>query len=357
MNTKPTQALISFCLLIFVFGAVSESFAQGKITVGTKRAAPFAMKDENGNWHGISIELWQEIARELNLDYELREFDLTDLLANVENGSVDVGVAALTITADRETQMDFTYPFYTTGLGIAVAHEQGGWFGTAKRLFSLTLLKVIFALTLLLFAVGFVVWLFERKRNPEQFGGGLAKGIGSAFWWSAVTMTTVGYGDKAPVSVTGRLVALIWMFTGIIMISSFTAAITSALTISQLESPVQGPEDLANVRTATVVGSTSEGFLRDRRIFFQSYPTPLEGLQAVANNDIDAFIYDQPILRYLSNTHLHGRVRVLPETFEHQDYGIALPENSPLREHINRLLLETISQPQWQDILYRYLGN
>nr|NIR52401.1 amino acid ABC transporter substrate-binding protein [candidate division KSB1 bacterium]NIV03739.1 transporter substrate-binding domain-containing protein [Calditrichia bacterium]NIS27727.1 amino acid ABC transporter substrate-binding protein [candidate division KSB1 bacterium]NIU28380.1 amino acid ABC transporter substrate-binding protein [candidate division KSB1 bacterium]NIV93999.1 transporter substrate-binding domain-containing protein [candidate division KSB1 bacterium] len=81
---------------MFIFGAASPSHAQEKIIVGTKKAAPFAMKDESGNWHGISIELWQKIARELNPDYELREFDLTDLLANVENGSVDVGVAALT---------------------------------------------------------------------------------------------------------------------------------------------------------------------------------------------------------------------------------------------------------------------
>ena len=73
--------------------------------------------------------------------------------------------------------------------------------------------------------VGVVMWLGERRRNQAQFGGTAAHGIGAGLWWSAVTMTTVGYGDKAPVTILGRLLGLVWMFAAIIIISSFTAAI------------------------------------------------------------------------------------------------------------------------------------
>ena len=45
-----------------------------------------------------------------------------------------------------------------------------------------------------LFGVGTLIWILERRKNPEHFSPIPVKGLGSAFWWSAVTMTTVGYG-------------------------------------------------------------------------------------------------------------------------------------------------------------------
>ena len=66
--------------------------------------------------------------------------------------------------------------------------------------------QVVMALSFVLLLAAFGVWLFERKANAEQFGGSPARGLGAAFWWSAVTMTTVGYGDKAPQTKGGRLV-------------------------------------------------------------------------------------------------------------------------------------------------------
>ncbi len=170
-------------------------------------------------------------------------------------------------------------------------------------------------------------------------------------------MTTVGYGDKAPVTVGGRVVGIIWMFVGIIAISAFIAAVTSALTVTQLESSVRGPEDLPRVRVGTVVNSTAEGYLRELGLRHRNFKTPLDALQALAQGIIDAVVYDEPILRYVVLTKLKGKLEVLPNTFERQSYGIALPGGSELREPINRVLLEKTSEPGWQEILERYLGK
>lgn len=328
-----------------------------KLIVGVKEAPPFAMKRSDGTWHGISIDLWRDIAAELGLPHDLREFDLQGLLNGVQEQSLDLAVAALTITPEREKVMDFTHAFYTTGLGIAVARsQQGGWLSFVRLFLSWQLLQVIGGLLLLLLLVGMLAWLSERKKNPQQFGGGL-KGLWSGFWWAAVTMTTVGYGDKAPQTVGGRIVALVWMFAGLIMISSFIAGITTALTVSQLTSPISGPEDLARIWVATVPGSTSESYLRQHRIALKLYPTPLAGLHAVVRGEVDAMLYDAPLLRYLVATELQEKAEVLPIIFDRQAYGIALQAGSPLRESMNRVLLSEIRSPEWQDILYRYLGK
>jgi polar amino acid transport system substrate-binding protein len=328
------------------------------LVVGTKHVPPFAVKKPDGTWAGISIELWREIAAALDLDYQLREMTLEEMLEDLRSASIDAAVAALTVTAEREQTMDFTHPFHTSGLGIAVSGKnKAGWLAVIEGFLSLTFLKVVLVLAAVLFVAGLLVWVFERRRNPEQFGGDVPKGLGAAFWWSAVTMTTVGYGDKAPQTFGGRMVALVWMFTSVIIISSFTASITSALTVKKLELSVQGPEDLPKVRVVTVRGSTSETYLRNQRITARLCENPLEGLRSVAAGEADAMVYDAPVLRYLITNEFRGTLEVLPQKFERQYYAIGLPEGSGLREPINRVLVEKTSQAHWQDVLYRYLGD
>ncbi|MBK5100350.1 MAG: transporter substrate-binding domain-containing protein [Desulfobacteraceae bacterium] len=351
---------LAFLMTLGVCGseAGEQPLSEKRLIVGTKEAPPFSMKTKEGTWTGIGIDLWRDIASGLNLGFEFRELDLKTLLEGISNGSLDVAVAALTITSERETAFDFTHPFYTTGLGIAVpSRTKSPWLTVLKGFLSRAFLKVVVVLALLLLVVGILVWWFERRKNVKQFGGDAVKGIGSGFWWSAVTMTTVGYGDKAPVSLGGRIVALVWMFAAIIIISGFTAAITSSLTVTQLESPVSGPEDLPKVRVGTIEETTSAAYLRENQISFQPYKKPLEGLIAIADGEIEAFVYDTPLLRYLVNLQFRGKLEVLPKTFERQDYGIALPANSPLREPINRALLKKIREPAWQETLSRYLGR
>ncbi len=206
------------------------------------------MKDEHGQWTGISIDLWRQIAAELKLSYEWRELDQYNLLAGISDGSIDAVVANLTITPSRLDKFDFTYPFYTTGLGIAVTiQDANAGMAIIRVIFSWAVIKIIFAVVSLLLLVGLAMWYLERKRNSEQFGGTTIEGIGSGFWFSAVTMTTVGYGDKHPKTLGGRLVALFWMFASILLVSVFTATLTSLLTVKQLVPSIRNLEDLKKV--------------------------------------------------------------------------------------------------------------
>lgn len=328
-----------------------------KLLVGTKEAPPFAMKQADGAWTGISIELWRSIAEELQLVYEWRELDLQSLLNDVAAGSIDIAVAALTITAEREERMDFTQPFYITGMGIAMAAKRHQGLASLQKFFSWDFFEAIAALALTLLIAGLLVWLCERRRNAEQFGGSVLKGIGTGFWWAAVTMTTVGYGDTSPRTFCGRLVGVVWMFTSLIMIAGVIATITTALTVSEFKARIHSPAELARVKVGSVPGSTSEGALRTRRLTYRSYQSVRAGLQALVNEEIEAMVYDAPILRYMVTAELQDEVEVLPVRFDRQMYGFALPTGSSLREEIDRVLLEKINLPAWQDILYRYLGK
>jgi ABC-type amino acid transport substrate-binding protein len=201
------------------------------LTVATREVPPFAFRGEDGAWRGIAVDLWAGVAERLGVEYRFIELGLTEMLDAVAEGRADAAVAALTITSDRERRVDFSHPFHTSGLGIAV-HQRpaGGLVKVLKRLFSGQFLAVLGGLLALLTVVGVLIWLAERRTNAH-FPGAPAKGIGAGLWWSAVTMTTVGYGDKAPTTLFGRALAMVWMFAGLIIISGFTAAITTALTV------------------------------------------------------------------------------------------------------------------------------
>jgi ABC-type amino acid transport substrate-binding protein len=298
------------------------------------------------------------MATDMNLQFEYKMTDLKGLVDGLASGEYDIGVAPLTMTAEREEKIDYTYSYFNTGLSIAVPNRgSGSWTAAAGRLLSMRFLQVVVALIAVLLAVGFLVWLFERKRNPDMFGGSAAHGIGSGFWWSAVTMTTVGYGDKAPLTLGGRLIGLIWMFVALIIISSFTAAITSALTVSQLSSGITGPDDLYRARVATVENSASATYLTDHSISFRAVDSPADGLALLAAGEVDAVVYDAPILRFLINQSYKSSLRILPGLFVEQNYAFGLSTGNPLTEQLNRALLQVTASQEWQRVLAEYLGD
>jgi polar amino acid transport system substrate-binding protein len=326
------------------------------LRVAISEVPPFVMQDAAGHWQGISVDLWREVAQAIGRPFRFVPMPFKEVLPSLEAGDVDVAVGALTMTAERETHIDFTHPIYQTGLAIGVPQVEDSSWAVLKRLVSWQFASVVLGLAALLFGVGALLWLFEHRRNEEQFGGPPAKGLSQSFWWAAVTMTTVGYGDKAPVTLGGRLVAIVWMFAGLIMVSGFTAAVTSALTVGRLQGGIAGPQDLPGTHVATVTATVSARYLEKEHIRSTAYPDVHGAMEAVLNGNADAIVYDRPILQY-RNRELGGRgLRLLPGIFETQSYAFAVGSGSPLREPISRAVLRLTHGDAWLLLQRKYLG-
>ncbi|EDO45791.1 predicted protein [Nematostella vectensis] len=82
---------------------------------------------------------------------------------------------------------------------------------------------------------GIVVWFLDMRKNPEEFPRSVYPGLFDGLWWAFVTLTTVGYGDKAPKFLLARLFSVVWMFVGLVMVSLLTATMTTALTSGRIE--------------------------------------------------------------------------------------------------------------------------
>ncbi|KAK3715206.1 hypothetical protein QZH41_007816 [Actinostola sp. cb2023] len=128
-----------------------------------------------------------------------------------------------------------------TGVAFVVRRDR------VEKDYSMQLLTAVFGawpvlvLTLLLSVLaGIIAWVLENN-NPKEFPRSFTVGACEGFWWAFVSMTTVGYGDRAPKSLQGRAFAVLWILIGICIISIFTATLTTSLTTVSLENKISLP--------------------------------------------------------------------------------------------------------------------
>jgi len=347
---RPLAVVLIACSL--VLGA----HAQTRIRAATKDSPPFAYRDATGAWVGISIDLWHEVAAELNLPFDIEEVATPeDLVDGVQAQRFDVGISAVSVTAARESRIDFSHPYFSTGLGIAVRKEAGEGFRRIVRgVLSWQFLTLIGSVVLALLLVGWMFWLVERRVNPVFESR--KRGVSAGLWWATIML--LGHKGIFPVTAAGRVLAASSMVVSILLLSVLTGAIASALTLGELASRIRDYHDLRHARTAAIAQTSAADFLRRERISFEAVPDLATGLRAVADGRVDALVHDAPLLDYAVLAPPLSRVlRVLPQTFALQDYAIALQQGSDLREPINNALLEIRASPRWQEIRFRYSGR
>lgn len=343
--------------LFICFIGFSLCCQQQTISVGYFYSPPFTVK-KSDQLSGPSAWLWEKVTKDLGLKSTLYEGELAPLLDSVSSNSYDVIISPLAITHKRYERMDFSIPYYVGKSTLAVKSqtelEQG--LGILASFFSLNFFKALGALCIVILVFGLLIWVFERKGNKEEFGPGF-NGVMNGFWWSAVTMTTVGYGDKSPRTPGGRIIALIWMFTAIIIISGFTASIASSLTVKSNEQTVSQISDLKEMQVATVTNSSTEDWLEQHFIHnTNSYPTITDALAALVSDKVEIVAFDKPVLNYLQLEENEYDFELLQKEYNSQYYAFAFSKTFPkeLQEEINARILEITESVEWKIVLSEF---
>ncbi|MDZ4181513.1 MAG: ion channel [Candidatus Cloacimonadaceae bacterium] len=109
-----------------------------------------------------------------------------------------------------------------------------------RRLLLMFVLVCLFIISLL-FASAFLVWIVERNRTESLAIRSFWDGI----WWAIVTVATVGYGDKVPLTHAGRLIGMVLIVVGFSLLSVFTGLIASLF----VEDRIKGAKGLKQIRT------------------------------------------------------------------------------------------------------------
>lgn len=349
---------LTVCVWLGGIPGISAQHPPDTLRVGVCPSPPFIMPDGEGGYEGLSLELWSMVSEKANIYAKYIEFsDDIAIIRALDYGEIDLSINPLLNNPSRIKKFHVTQPIYISELGVAITTSSQSQFQIfLNNFFSVEFLEVILLLFLILLLFGTLLWLLERSQNKYQFRPGVL-GMLDGLWWAAVTMTTVGYGDKAPKTTAGKTIAVVWMFTAVIIISSFTATIASTLTVNSLESNIRNLADLKTVDRIGVVGATEgQDFLvRHEMAGHEIYRTALQGLAALSRKEINVLVHDRLSMEYLINKNsMDNKVKLLSLGFESRYRCWMMPKSHPHFEEVNLFLMEGLESPSWIAALRKY---
>ncbi len=289
-------SLMLVLLLLQSPGVSQQQPSKPLMQIGTRVIPPFVIQDK-GELSGFSIDLWRNIANEIGVSSNfIVHPTVVDLLSAVEQSQTNLGIAAISITAEREQKFDFSFPMFASGLQILIPTQKkssNAFPNLLQMFFSATILQVIGIAVGLIVIAGHIVWCFERSHPDGIIPKSYFPGIFKACWWAAATLATQA--DEMPKGAMGRLIAVIWMFIGVLFVAYFTATITTSLTVQQLQGDIRGLDDFPGKLVVTTAGSTVAEYLRDKKLQVLEVPKIEQAYDALLTKKAEAVVFDAPV--------------------------------------------------------------
>ncbi|GMR59002.1 hypothetical protein PMAYCL1PPCAC_29197 [Pristionchus mayeri] len=245
---------------------------------------PFVERLPNGTYVGYCMDMMSLIADQLNISYTIFEvedgsFGTIDengnwngLMGSLVSGSADFALAPLSVTSERENDVDFTVPYYDL-VGTTILIKKNDPPYSMFRFLDVLEWPVWLCIGAAYLFTSFLLWIFERfspysySNNKERYVEDVEKReftLKECLWFCMTSLTPQG-GGEAPKNISGRLVAATWWLFGFIIIASYTANLAAFLTVSRLEQTVKSLDDLSKqykIEYAPTKGSASETYFR-----------------------------------------------------------------------------------------------
>ncbi|CAH1400969.1 unnamed protein product [Nezara viridula] len=331
----------------------------------------------NARYAGYSMDLIDEIARDLNFDYkfylapdgaygsfnkETKQWN--GLIKELRERKADLAICDLTITYERRSAVDFTMPFMNLGVSILYSKPTK----QPPDLFSFLLPFSIDVWTYMATAylgVSLLLYFLARispmewknphpcNKDPDELENTLA--IYNAIWHNIGSLMQQG-SDIAPQALSTRVVAGMWWFFVLIMISSYTANLAAFLTMDRMEATIGSVEDLANqnkIKYGVLKGGSSANFFRDSNVsLYQKIWSQMESARPsvfTKSNDEGvervlrgkrayAFFMESTTIEYQKEKYCS--LMQVGGLLDSKGYGIAMPFNSPYRIAISGSVLK-----------------
>jgi polar amino acid transport system substrate-binding protein len=265
---------------------------------------------------------------------------LATLFDSVAAKRADLAIAAISVTAERSAKFDFSQPIFESGLQILTRTNANagpsGFGGVVKAALSPQVRGLLALLFSVIFVLAHVVWFFDRRHDEtiKPYFPGIFR---AAYWASGAAG---GQQPFAPHSPFARMLGVMCVFLSVIILAYFTATVTSAMTIEELQGAINGPDDLPGKRVATISNSTSAAYLREAHVQARDFQNIDAAYAALLSAQVDAVVYDSPTLLYFAANAGKGKVNAVGPVFHHEAYGILYAPDSPLRRPVDAALLK-----------------
>ncbi|KAH6754774.1 hypothetical protein C2S53_020226 [Perilla frutescens var. hirtella] len=296
---------------------------------------------------GFCIDVFKEVMESMPyaIPYEFIPMEeALEHMIGIFKELYDVVVGDVTITANRSEFFDFTFPFTESGVAAVVPikndETKNAWIFMKPLTTGLWLTTGAF-----FFFTGFVVWVLEHHIN-EEFQGPPLQQVGIIFWFSFSTLV-FAHREKITSNLT-RFVVIVWVFVVLVLTSSYTASLTSMLTVQQLQPTVTHIYDL--IKNGEYVGyqygSFVAGLMRKFNFdssMFRSYKTLEEYDEALSkgsrNGGVAAIVDELPYIRLFLSKYCNKYTMISP-IYPTSGFGFVFPKGSPLVDDVSRAILK-----------------
>ncbi|CAM0943575.1 unnamed protein product [Alopecurus aequalis] len=317
---------------------------------------------------GYCIDVFDEVMNNLPypVSYQYVPFpnssDSYDKLVHlVRDGKADMAVGDVTITASRLNDVDFTMPFTDSGWSMVVAVRQDPAAGMWIFLQPLTTGLWLASLAFFCFT-GFVVWVIEHRVNPE-FRGTKWQQFGLIFYFAFSTLV-FSHKEKLESNLS-RLVVIIWVFVVLILTSSYTASLTSMLTVQKLTPSVTDVTELQ--RRGHYIGYQEGtfmqpilrkmGFKKEKMRKFSTAEQYAEALsKGSANGGVDAVFDEMPYLKLFLSQYCDGYMMQGP-IYKTDGFGFVFPRGSPMVPDVSRGIMKLAEGDEVTRIEKKWFGE
>ncbi|KAF8084042.1 hypothetical protein N665_0736s0003 [Sinapis alba] len=252
--------------------------------------------------------------------------------------------------ANRSSFVDFTLPYTESGVSMMVPlkdnRNKNTWVFLKPWSYDLWVTTGCFFVF-----IGFIVWILEHRVNTD-FRGPPHHQIGTSFWFSFSTMN-FAHREKV-VSNLARFVVTVWCFVVLVLIQSYTANLTSFLTVQRFQPEVTNWKDL-------IKDNKSVGFQRGTFVLnllkkqgfhesqLKSFGSAEECNELFSNGSIAAAFDEVAYLKVILIQNCSKYAMVEP-SFKTAGFGFVFPRNSPLTDDVSRAILNVTEGDEMQHI-------
>ncbi len=171
-----------------------------------------------------------------------------------------------------------------------------------------------------------------------------------------MTTSGVGYGDKVPITLRGRLLAILWMLLSLGLYVLVTASLTATLAVAEFQrAPTR--EGLRHTVVGALEGSAAADFLRRSQSPRRLYPRYRELLAALRTRKVEAVLFNAEMMRYYTERTEGAGLEIIPQIFLVEDFAFPLPDSSALRDPLNRALRRELAGTRFRDLKDTYLNT
>ncbi|XP_023349086.1 glutamate receptor ionotropic, kainate 2 isoform X2 [Eurytemora carolleeae] len=338
-------------------------------------------------FEGFCVDLIKELSKEVKFKYKFqlepsgsygsfKNGKWTGMIAELRSQQADMAAIDMSITSIRQRAVDFTMPFMNTGVGILYKKKKP----PAPNLFSFLSplsLDVWIYMTTAYLGVSILMFLLARISPYEWNESGERElsnnfNISNALWFGIGSFLCQGC-DILPKAISTRMVAGMWWFFTLIMISSYTANLAAFLTAAKMDSPINSAEDLAKqtkIKYGTYCCGSTNAFFQGSTIpTYQKINAYMEstkpsvyttgnsqGLDRVLKEDgMYAFFMEAAAIEY----HVERKcdLKQLGGLLDSKGYGIALPKDSPYTAAMSAGVLRLQESGKLQELKIKWWKN